>query len=133
MFIGGKMEKQYKILVLVWMILSAWAFILHVFFQSHLAATTGWVYAPGWQREIGFWNLGIIILSILVFKSGQSLKNTVLPAILILSALFAANHLYAAVQFPLAIGHKVAFYLNVWPLIWAAILFTFEKTKREID
>jgi hypothetical protein len=126
------MDRQYKILVVVWMVFSAGASVLQLFFQNYLADTTAWGFSPGWQREIGFWNLGIIFITIQILRLGIPVKNTILPTILILSALFAGNHLVTGSRNPNSYGHMVAYYLNLIPIIWAFILFTIEKTKKNI-
>jgi KinB signaling pathway activation protein len=126
------MEKQYKILVVVWMFFSAGAFVLQVFFQDYLAGTTAWGFSPGWQREIGFWNLGIIFITIQILRLGIPVKNTILPAILILSALFAGNHYVTGSRNPSFYGHMIAYYLNIIPIMWAFILYTIGKTKKNI-
>jgi hypothetical protein len=60
----------------------------------HLLASPGyWGYAPGWQFEIGWWNVGIIVLIVATLRGGEaSLRST---SVLVLSALwfgFAINH-----------------------------------------
>lgn len=52
------MERQYKILVVVWMLFSAGAFVLQVFFQNYLADTTAWGFSPGLAKgnRILEWN-----------------------------------------------------------------------------
>jgi KinB signaling pathway activation protein len=58
-----------------------------------------WGYCPGWQREIGFWNIGLIVILIQVILWGDlTVKMYIARALVLLSLLFGTNHLVAVLE-----------------------------------
>jgi hypothetical protein len=94
-----------KILVDLWMVGFAMAIVLQTILQRNLASNTSWSYAPGWQREIALWNIGIIAVIFLVRGNGTSVDDRFLPALAFLSLMLGTNHLVAALKDRSKIGH----------------------------
>jgi KinB signaling pathway activation protein len=60
---------------------------------SELGAVTSWGAAPGWQREIAFWNLATYILIVRTLRRGDARAMRLLAGVLVvLNFLVAANH-----------------------------------------
>lgn len=54
---------------------------------------TNWGLSPGWQREISFWNLGLIAIILQFLRWGSAdAKVWVARALVLLSVLFGTNH-----------------------------------------
>jgi hypothetical protein len=51
------------------------AAIMQIFIPNYDAKRTGFGLAPGWQREIGFWNIAMIVIFVGTLLTGD--KNTV--------------------------------------------------------
>ncbi len=80
---------------------------MQFFFQPFVASTTGWGYVPGWQREISFWNLGMISLILFVRSRHRDLDDDIMKGLSVLGLLLGTNHLIAGVQDPAAWLHWV--------------------------
>jgi hypothetical protein len=64
------------------------------------ARATKWGYNGGWQREIAIWNLGTLTLIAALRREGADADRSLIVGFAVLSALFDANHLAAALQSP---------------------------------
>jgi KinB signaling pathway activation protein len=57
------------------------------------ARYSSWGYTPGWQREIGFWNIGLIAILIPILRRGSpELVVSTIRGLVLLSVLFGTNH-----------------------------------------
>ena len=65
-----------------------------------------------WQREIAFWNIGIVSL-VLCYRSLHAPDAAILPALALLSLLLGTNHLLSGLKEPNKAGH------------WAGVLGNF--------
>jgi hypothetical protein len=64
---------------------------------ARLAAASDWGAAPGWQREIAFWDLGMYILIARTLRARDPVGGrTVGVALVVLQLLAATNHAVAA-------------------------------------
>jgi len=60
---------------------------------AQLGAITPWGAAPGWQREIAFWNLATYIVIVRTLRRGDAgAMQLLVAALVVLNFLVAANH-----------------------------------------
>ncbi len=117
-------ERQFRYLMISWTFFSSWAVILQTFFQKKMSSITSWNYVAGWQREIGLWNIGAVVLLILSLNSPNPIAHITIPVICTWSILFGINHLFAYFKTK-AHGHLSACALNFLAVVWAVIIFLF--------
>ena len=74
---------------------------------------TAWGLAPGWQREIAFWNIGLVVViaGVLWSKDPTSIR-AVVTAVVVLTGLLGTNHLLAARSNRNAWLHRVGAIVN---------------------
>ena len=66
---------------------------------AQLGSASAWGVAPGWQREIAFWDLAMYIVIIRTLRTNDAVAGrTVAIALVVLQFLVAANHAAAAFQ-----------------------------------
>jgi len=66
---------------------------------AELGAGSAWGVAPGWQREIAFWNLAMYIVIARTLRGNDAIGGrTVGIALVALQFLAATNHAAAAIQ-----------------------------------
>jgi len=66
---------------------------------SQLGAASAWGVAPGWQREIAFWDLAMYIVIARTLRANDAVGGrTVAIALVVLQLLVATNHVAAAIQ-----------------------------------
>jgi len=66
---------------------------------AQLAAASAWGVAPGWQREIAFWDLAMYIVMVRTLQANDAISGrTVAIALTVLQLLVATNHVVAAIQ-----------------------------------
>src|SRR5881396_578886 len=66
---------------------------------SQLGTTSAWGVAPGWQREIAFWDLTMYIVIVRTLRTNDPVSaRTVALALVLLQLLVATNHAAAAIQ-----------------------------------
>ena len=70
-------------------------------FASH----TKWDYSDGWQREIAIWNIGTLTLIAALRRDGADPDRSLIAGFAVLSGLFGANHLAAALRSPRSWGN----------------------------
>jgi KinB signaling pathway activation protein len=64
-----------------------------------LGIDSAWGIAPGWQREIAFWNLAMYIVIVRTLRANDAAGGrTVAIALVTLQSLVATNHAVAAIQ-----------------------------------
>lgn len=115
-------ERHFRYLMISWLFFSTWAAIIQLFFQKRLSSITSWGHSPGWQREIGLWNIGAIIFLIFSLNSAQPIAHITIPVIYIWSLFFGINHFVSFLR-SRSQGHLSAFILNIGAVIWATIIF----------
>ncbi len=77
----------------------ALCFIAQAFAPREVAAASVWGFAPGWQREIAFFDLTIAVLAFSALRMDDArFGRSVTLAIVVLMALVGTNHL-ATVRF----------------------------------
>jgi hypothetical protein len=64
------------------------------------ARNTNWGYNHGWQREIAIWNVGTLTLIAALRRESADPDRSLIAGFAVLSALFGANHLAAALKSP---------------------------------
>jgi hypothetical protein len=74
-------------------------------FARRFAAGTHWGHNGGWQREIAIWNLGTLTTIAALRRDPTDVDAGLLRGFAVLSALFGANHLVAAVRSPRSLGN----------------------------
>ena len=60
------MNKFLRLLFVLVIIAMLGASILQIFFPSYMGATSRYGISAGWQREIGIWNLAVLIIILAV-------------------------------------------------------------------
>src|SRR5207245_10583060 len=67
--------------------------------RAKLAPASAWGVAPGWQREIAFWDLAMYIVILRTLQANDAISGrTVAVALTVLQLLVATNHVVAAIQ-----------------------------------
>src|SRR5919108_5582960 len=74
-------------------------------FPRAFARRTGWGYNGGWQREIAIWNMGTLTTIAALRRQGADADRSLIAGFAVLSALFGANHLRAALRSPSTAGN----------------------------
>src|SRR5216117_745956 len=66
---------------------------------AQLGAASAWGFAPGWQREIAFWDLAMYIVIARTLRANDAVGGRMVAiALVVLQLLVATNHAAAAVQ-----------------------------------
>jgi len=66
---------------------------------AKLGAASAWGVAPGWQREIAFWDLAMYIVIARTLQTNDAVSGrTVAIALVVLQLLVATNHTAAAIS-----------------------------------
>lgn len=83
--------------LVAWLSFSFGAFLWHLFVPRLAQERSAWGTAPGWQRELALWNLGLeaSIIATLI-KNEKTLTRRVGTILVLLSFLLGLNHLHAA-------------------------------------
>ena len=92
--------------VMVWVFaLSSFA---QVFMPRETAAMSVWGFAPGWQREIGFFDLAFAVLAFTAVVSEQlRFQRSLSLVIVILTTLVGTNHLVTVLSGRTSALHEV--------------------------
>jgi uncharacterized membrane protein HdeD (DUF308 family) len=83
--------------VKLWTAGFAAAAVIQGLFARRFALGTSWGYSKGWQREIAIWNLGTLT-TVAALRRGIDADRSLIAGFAVLSALFGANHLDAALR-----------------------------------
>jgi hypothetical protein len=81
--------------------------VIQGLFPRAFARRTKWGYNGGWQREIAIWNVGMLTTIVALRRQAVDADKSLITGFMVLSALFGANHLAAAVQSPRSVGNWV--------------------------
>ena len=97
--------------------------VLELVFAPQLVAdTTAWGLSAGWQREIGFWNFGMLLMITTVLRREMDWITARRAALVlcILNALFGTNHLAAFMSSGEAWGNGIGVLVNYGCLLLGA-------------
>jgi KinB signaling pathway activation protein len=107
----GKLLRAYLRLLAV---LTALSCLGLLFLRTELGAGTPWATAPGWQREIAFWNLSMYIVIVRTLRRGDAAAARLLvTALVVLNFLVGANHFAAVMQGSGALLNTIAGAINI--------------------
>jgi hypothetical protein len=81
------------------------AALIQGLFPRRFARATKWGYNDGWQREIAIWNLGTLTAIVALRREAADVDRSLIAGFSVLSALFGANHLAAALRSPRSWGN----------------------------
>ena len=85
--------------VKLWTAGFATAAVIQGLFARRFARGTSWGYNEGWQREIAIWNIGTLTTATALGR-GLDADRSLIAGFSVLSVLFGANHLHAALRSP---------------------------------
>ena len=127
-------RKQYTIYLCFMLLACGGALVWQLFLPWMGGAFTSWGTAPGWQREIALWNVGLIaaIVAALLKRSEGLLRLMTLQSA-VLCLCLGCNHLLALVQdFSWEHGIHLLGVLEVLLLggVWGAVLLIRGRDKR---
>ena len=126
------MEKYINWFLRIWLFGSICAAVAQLAFQQWGAAGTHWGYTPGWQREIGFWNLGLDLIILQTLLKGNYIsKIHITRALVLLSFLFGTNHFIEIFNGGAIYSHLGGATENYIAVIWGSILLMKVKPKIE--
>ena len=93
------MNKFLRVLFIILMVAMGGAMIYQIFFPEVMGAHSGYGVAVGWQREIGFWNLAVLIIFVAVnVKYVWFYLRVVLGALMVGGLGIGTNHLLAYLE-----------------------------------
>jgi len=96
-----------------------------------LAQRTSWGQSRGWQREIGFWNLGMLVAVVLVIGAeSPRAARRIAAALVLMFACFGTNHLVAVLAHPQAWLHWVPLAANYAGVILGAVALGRELARK---
>jgi len=103
--------------VMFWML--GISFFAQAFLPRETAAASVWGFAPGWQREIGFFDLAFALIAFSAARSdNRGFQRSVTFAIVILTSLVGTNHLVTILLGKTSSLHEVFVGVN-----YAAVAF----------
>ena len=90
------MNKFLRVLFVLVIIAMSGAIIFQLFFPSYMGSHSGYGISVGWQREIGIWNVAVLVILIAVnLKYDWFYLRTVLLALIIGGLGIGTNHLFS--------------------------------------
>ena len=90
------MNKFLRVLFILVIIAMSGAIIFQLFFPSYMGSHSGYGISVGWQREIGIWNMAVLVILIAVnLKYDWFYLRTVLLALIIGGLGIGTNHLFS--------------------------------------
>lgn len=107
------MRREIRVFLIVCLVAFASAFVMQGVFQYMGAEKSVWGGNPGWQREIAFWNVGLIVILLAVLRlKDDRLALAVVRGCTVLFLLLGTNHLFAFFADPQAPFHWPPLALN---------------------
>jgi hypothetical protein len=101
----GRLSRTYLRLLGVFMAVSCLGLL---FLPRVLGARTPWGAAPGWQREIAFWNISMYIVIVgTIRRADRASGRLLVAALVVLNCLVAANHFAAVIQGGASLNYAV--------------------------
>lgn len=68
-------------------------------FPAEVAGDSAWGLAPGWQREIAFWNLAVCLIIARTLRANDAVgSRNIAIGLIVLQFMVASNHAVAAMQ-----------------------------------
>ena len=93
------MNKFLRVLFIILFVAMGGAMIYQIFFPEVMGAHSGYGVAVGWQREIGFWNLAVLMILVAVNVKYDWFYLRVVLGVLIVGGLgIGTNHLLAYLE-----------------------------------
>src|SRR5262249_5279617 len=94
---------------------------------AQLGAASAWGFAPGWQREIAFWDLAMCIVIGRTLRANDAVGGrTVAIALIVLQLLVATNHAVGAIQSHAMLNTVMA------PVNYACVVFGALAVRRSL-
>lgn len=88
------MSRLLKSLFIIVIVAMLGAALLQIFIPEFLGKRTGFGLSPGWQREIGYWNIGMIVmLTAALIKKNNEIIIVLAYGTSTIGILFCINHL----------------------------------------
>ncbi len=111
---------------------TAWVFAFssfaQVFAPRRTAATSVWGFAPGWQREIGFFDLTMALIAVLAIRTDDlRFQRSVTLAIVVLTALVGTNHLVTILSGETSPLHEVFTAVNYGGVAVGAVALLYSR------
>lgn len=111
----------------------AGAFVVQTFFPEVGGQGTAWGLAPGWQREIGFWNVFALAVVVGALMRGDGdTPRIVALGIVALAFLLGTNHLVAVVGRRDGWAHYTPLFVNYLGVAWGTLALWSGRTTRAI-
>ena len=90
------MNRVLRVLFILVIIAMTGAIIFQLFFPTYMGNHSGYGVSVGWQREIGIWNVAVLVILIAVnLKYDWFYLRTVLLALIIGGIGIGTNHLFS--------------------------------------
>ena len=99
------MNRILKVLFILVILAMTGAIIFQLFFPSYMGSHSGYGISAGWQREIGIWNMAVLVILIAVnLKYDWFYLRTVLLALIIGGLGIGTNHLFSYFHYHLLVN-----------------------------
>ena len=99
------MNRLLRFLFILLIIAMSGAIIFQLFFPIYMGSHSGYGVSIGWQREIGIWNVAVLVILIAVnLKYDWFYLRTVLSALIIGGLGIGTNHLFAYLNYHLPVN-----------------------------
>lgn len=99
------MNRLLRFLFILLIIAMSGAIIFQLFFPSYMGSHSGYGISVGWQREIGIWNVAVLVILIAVnLKYDWFYLRTVLLALILGGIGIGTNHLFAYLNYHLPVN-----------------------------
>lgn len=126
------MNRILRVLFILVIIAMTGAIIFQLFFPTYMGNHSGYGVSVGWQREIGIWNMAVLVILIAVnFKYDWFYLRTVLLTLIIGGIGIGTNHLFSYFHYHLPVNGIGALenYLLVlgWIVGWRIETIRIEK------
>ncbi|MCL4424671.1 MAG: hypothetical protein M1598_06960 [Actinobacteria bacterium] len=106
------MSKLLRVYLIIAVVAFSAAFIVQAFLPQ-VGSATIWGVALGWQREIAFWNIGMLVVIVGILKAKDEVGARVtVTGLVVLGVLLGTNHLFAILSRPSAWGHYLPLLVN---------------------
>jgi hypothetical protein len=91
-----RLRRWFSLYLTAWMIGSLGLAVSHLLFNKDEAAGARWGHSPGWQRDLGLFNVAIaFILAQTLRRGDEESKRTMVRTALVLYPMVGANHVSA--------------------------------------
>ena len=129
------MNKFLRALFVLVIIAMSGAIIFQLFFPSYMGSHSGYGVSVGWQREIGIWNVAVLVILIAVnLKYDWFYLRTVLLALILGGIGIGTNHLFSYFHYHLpvnGIGALEELSPSPWLDCWVEIgIFSYQEEIR---